>query len=75
MHQDVGVSKAAPNYLPVADVRADELGLGAEVARVSLVDLWVERVEDTHFVAVAEERVNEVRSDEPGAAGDEHSHL
>ena len=58
--------------LRVGDVALVELVLDAvEVGAVAGVG---ELVEDDHLVAGRREAVDEVRADEPGAAGDEHAH-
>ena len=50
-------------------VAPDELGLGVEVIRWPRVRRREQRVEHAHLVTVGEQRVDDVRADEAGAAG------
>jgi hypothetical protein len=55
----------------IADITMHELGPRVEVGSASTVSGREERVEDADFVAVVEERGDDVRADEAGAAGNE----
>ena len=57
----------------VADVAGHELRGGVEVVGPLGVRRRMQRVEDPHLVAAGDERVGDVRPDEAGAAGDEHT--
>jgi hypothetical protein len=58
----------------VGDVGDHQLGAGIKVVGELGVDVRTERVEHAHLVALAEERIDDVRPDEAGTAGDEDSH-
>jgi hypothetical protein len=58
--------------LRVADVALEELDVSA--VKVRPVAGVGELVEDADLVAGRSEALGEVRTDEPGAAGDEHAH-
>ena len=63
-------SKEVADALAVADVRDDEPHRGIEVRAVA----GREVVEDEHVVAARPKRVDDVRSEEPGTAGDQNAH-
>ena len=54
----------------LADVALGERGLGAQVLALA----GGEVVDDGDLVAAREQRVDDVRADEPGAAGDDRPH-
>ena len=58
----------------VADVGLDQLRRRARAAGEVLALAGGEVVDDGHVVAALDERVDEVRADEPGASGDESLH-
>ena len=55
----------------VAQVGLDQLGARVEVVRALAVRGGQQRVDDPHLLAALEQRVDDVRADEAGAAGDE----
>ena len=55
----------------VAHVALDEVGARVEVVGPLAVRGFEQQVEDPHVVAALEQRVDDVRADEAGAAGDE----
>ena len=55
----------------VADVALDPLGARVQVVRPLAVGGGQQHVEHAHLVAGLEQRVDHVRADEAGAAGDE----
>ena len=58
----------------IADVGLDEFGRGARAVGEVLALAGGEVVHDRHVVAALDERVDQVRPDEPGASGDESLH-
>src|SRR5207249_4986076 len=64
----------APDGGRIAYVALDELHVRVQVDRLALLmHLWDERVEHAYAVAALEERVDEVRPDEPRAARDQNA--
>ena len=59
----------------VGDVALDELGVGVEVVGGDRVGGVEQRVEDTDLAALGDAAVDDVRTDEAGAAGDEDHDL
>ena len=55
--------------LRIADVALEQIDLAGQVGRHAGVGQ--QRVEDTHLAAFGDQRVDDVRADESGAAGDE----
>ena len=75
--------KAVPGEGPldqdgIADVTLDYLHLGREGSHVGTLDrrivVVIEVIEDRDVVTVTQERLHKVRTDEPGAAGNEEMH-
>ena len=68
-------STSSTHRVGVADVCLDELGAAARERAVEvLAPAGREVVDDGHLVAALEQRVDEVRADEAGAACDECPH-
>ncbi len=67
-------SKRLAQRAGVAHVAAHELGVGGDVARAEpAMHLLDEPVVHAHVVARREQRLGDMRSDETGSAGDEHT--
>ena len=64
-------STARGDRVGVAHVALDQLGARVEVVRPLAVGGRQQRVEHAHLVPGVEQRVDDVRADEAGAAGDE----
>ena len=58
----------------VADVELDQLGAGRQRPVEVLAAAGREVVDDRHLVAAREQRVDQIRADEAGAAGDQSLH-
>ena len=69
----IDAAQRAGHGRAVAHVALDELGRRIEVVRAGGVGGGMQPVEDPHVVAAREQRVDDVRADEAGAAGDEHA--
>ncbi len=77
MNHDLDAVEGAAHDLGVAHVAAHVLRLGLRIRRpvgAGAVHLGVERVEHAHALALADERIHQVRTDEARSAGDENLH-
>ena len=76
MDDGVDACQRATEGDAIADVRGDELDLRIEVVRPLLtrMNLRVQVVERANDVSVTQQRIREVRPDEPCTAGDENVH-
>ncbi len=64
--------RAAPHRIEISDVAANELRLGPQVVRNASVCGWQDGVEQSDVMARVQQRVDDVRADEAGPAGDEN---
>ncbi len=73
MEDDLAAADGVVDALVALDVALDQLDVVAELGEV-LAPAGGEVVEHAHLVAVVEQALDEVRADEPAAAGDERPH-
>ena len=72
MEDDVDPVQRPLPVAAVADIALDELGLARHPGRFALaVGLPFQVVEDAHIPAGGQRGIDDVRADQPGAAGDE----
>ena len=74
MDDGVNARERAIGQRGVADVADDQLDRRREVGLRVPVDLGLEAVEHDDLVATGDQRSNQVRADESGAAGHENPH-
>ena len=76
VNDGVDACQRATDGVAISDVRGDELHLRVEIVRplFTRMNLRVEGVECANGMSATQQRVREVRPDEPCTAGDENVH-